>query len=356
MMTLLSFFLVISVVVFIHELGHFLAAKSVGVRVEKFYLGFNFFGLGWKTEYKGTEYGIGLFPLGGYVKVAGIIDESMDVESTDAPDEFRSKNTWQKIWIMSAGVIMNFLLAIFIFAHLTYHNGINEPDPRAIVGDVLPKYPAEDIGLKEGDQILSINGVSIDNWEEMTQVIHSKPEELINLSWKRNKEILTGSVRTVIAEQLPWNKHLIHGMIGITSTYNNRNATIIESFSNGCLQTYCWLEITYRSLSALLTGHVSIKEMAGPIMIAKMAGETASSGGIFALLGLMAIISVNLGLINFLPIPGLDGGHVLIALIEGAIRKELPIKVKLGIQQVGILLLLILFITIMVNDIQRLLQ
>ena len=357
MITILSFILVIGVVVFIHELGHFLAAKSVGVRVEKFYLGFNFFGLGWKIDYKGTEYGIGLFPLGGYVKVAGIIDESMETEYTGAPDEFRSKNTLQKIWIMSAGVIMNFLLAIIIISHLTYHNGVNIPDPRAIVGQVIPDYPAENLGLQEGDQILSINGVLVIDWEEMTIEIHSKPDELINLSWKRSENIFTGSVKTVIAEQqLPWNKEIIQGMIGIIPIINHRDATIIESFSNGCQRTYYWLEITCRSLLALITGDVSIKEMAGPIMIAKMAGETASSGGIFALFGLMAIISVNLGLINILPIPGLDGGHVMIALIEGAIRRDLPIKVKLGIQQAGLLLILILFITIMVNDIQRLLQ
>ena len=134
--TIFSFIFVIGVLVFFHEMGHFLAAKSVGVRVEKFYLGFNFFGLGWKKMYKGTEYGIGLFPLGGYVKLAGIIDESMDTEYTGAPDEFKSKNMFQKIWIMSAGVLMNFLLAILIFTHLTYHNGIDDPDPRAVVGKV----------------------------------------------------------------------------------------------------------------------------------------------------------------------------------------------------------------------------
>jgi len=134
--TIFSFIFVIGVLVFFHEMGHFLAAKSVGVRVEKFYLGFNFFGLGWKKMYKGTEYGIGLFPLGGYVKLAGIyvklagiIDESMDTEYTGAPDEFKSKNMFQKIWIMSAGVLMNFLLAILIFTHLTYHNGIDDRSP-----------------------------------------------------------------------------------------------------------------------------------------------------------------------------------------------------------------------------------
>jgi len=159
-LTVLSFIFVIGVLVFFHEMGHFLAAKSVGVRVEKFYLGFNFFGLGLKKMYKGTEYGIGLFPLGGYVKLAGIIDESLDTECTGAPDEFKSKNMFQKIWIMSAGVIMNFLLAILIFAHLTYHNGIDDPDPQAIVGKVIPEYPAERLGLQESDEILSVNGIN----------------------------------------------------------------------------------------------------------------------------------------------------------------------------------------------------
>ena len=138
MITFLSFILVIGVVVFIHELGHFLAAKSVGVRVEKFYIGFNLFGLGWKKDYKGTEYGVGLFPLGGYVKLAGVIDESMDIQSAGSDDEFKSKNTLQKIWVMSAGVIMNFILAIFIFSHLTYYNGLSEPDRSTTIGEIVP--------------------------------------------------------------------------------------------------------------------------------------------------------------------------------------------------------------------------
>ena len=157
MISILSFILVIGVVVFLHELGHFLAAKSVGVRVEKFYIGFNFFGLGLKKEYKGTEYGIGLFPLGGYVKVAGVLDESMDSKYTGASDEFNSKNTLQKVWIMSAGVLMNFVLAILLFSYLTYHNGIDVPDPQAIVGKVYPEYPADKLGLQKNDEILSIN-------------------------------------------------------------------------------------------------------------------------------------------------------------------------------------------------------
>ena len=348
-LTVLSFIFVIGVLVFFHEMGHFLAAKSVGVRVEKFYLGFNFFGLGLKKMYKGTEYGIGLFPLGGYVKLAGIIDESLDTECTGASDEFKSKNMFQKIWIMSAGVIMNFLLAILIFAHLTYHNGIDDPDPRAVVGKVFPEYPADKLGLQESDKIFSVNGIQVADWESMTKEIHSHPKEIIEISWMRNGEIMVGNTTTeydIFGE---------NGMIGILPISTHREAGLKESLSNGFSQTSHILNLTYKTLIALFNGKVSIKEMAGPIMIAKIAGETASAG-LNALLGLMAFISINLGFINILPIPGLDGGHVLIALIEGIIRRDLPLKVKMGIQQAGLLILLMLFITIMVNDIQRLMQ
>ena len=353
--TILSFIFVIGVLVFFHELGHFLAAKSVGVRVEKFYLGFNFFGLGLKKEYKGTEYGIGLFPLGGYVKVAGVIDESMDTEFTGAPDEFRSKNTLEKIWIMSAGVIMNFLMAILIFSHLTYHNGINEPDPRAIVGQVLEEYPAEFLGLQAGDEIFSINGVEVSDWNEMTAEIHQHPNEKLQLHWQRNGKMLTGDLTTESVPKFIGDEIVQKGMIGIQPIYYHYNVTISKALYYGCQRTYQFSDIIIRTIKGLLKGNISIKELGGPIMIAKVAGESASIG-MNALLGLMAYLSLNLGLLNILPIPGLDGGHVLIALIEGIIRKELPIKVKMGFQQAGLLILLMLFITIMVNDIQRLIQ
>ena len=353
--SILSFIFVIGVLIFIHELGHFLAAKSVGVRVEKFYLGFNFFGLGWKKEYKGTEYGIGFFPLGGYVKVAGVIDESMDTDFTDASDEFHSKNTLEKIWIMSAGVIMNFLLAILIFSHLTYHNGINEADPRAIVGQVLEEYPAKSLGLQAGDEIFSINGVQVSDWEEMTAEIHQHPNEKLQLNWKRDGKMLTGDVTTESVPQFIGDEIVQKGMIGIQPLYYHYNVTISKALYYGCQRTYQFSEIIIRTIKGLLKGNISIKELGGPIMIAKVAGESASIG-MNALLGLMAYLSLNLGLLNILPIPGLDGGHVLIALIEGIIRRDLPIKVKMGIQQIGILILLILFVTIMVNDIQRLIH
>ena len=209
--------------------------------------------------------------------------------------------------------------------------------------------------MQSGDEIISINGVLVSNWEEMAKNIHSKPNEIIQISWERNEQIINGSVQTVIAEQpLPWNKHIMKGIIGIQPVLTHRNITILESFSKGFMQTYFWLEITYKTLLSLMQGNVSMKEMAGPIMIAKMAGETATTGGFYALLGLMGIISVNLGLINILPIPGLDGGHVFIAIIEGLRRKELPLKVKYGIQSFGFILIMILFVFVFFNDIRNL--
>jgi len=168
-------------------------------------------------------------------------------------------------------------------------------------------------------------------------------------------EINIAKITTESTPQLLGDELVERGMIGIIPILNHREAGLIESFSVGISQTYYFLNLTYRSLLALFKGNVSIKEMAGPIMIAKIAGETASAG-LNALLGLMAFISINLGFINILPVPGLDGGHVVIALVEGIIRKDLPLKVKMGIQQAGLFLLLLLFITIMVNDIQRLFQ
>ncbi len=355
MLAIFSFLIVITTLVFIHELGHYLAARSVGVRVEKFYIGFNLFGLGIKKTINNTEYGIGLFPLGGYVKVAGIIDESMDANHQYKDDEFQSKNTIQKIWIMSAGVIMNFILAIFIFAHLTYYYGINEPDPRAIVGSICEGCPSEIIGLQENDLIISINGNIINDWSDLTKNIHNKPNQIIYIEWIRDGITFSDSLKTISNPQLIDDEIIDVGMIGISPIIHNKKSTIFQAFYYGSNQTISLLKFTWNSLLGLLKGNISIKEMAGPIMIAKIAGETASSGA-YALLSLMAMLSINLGLINILPVPGLDGGHVMIALIEGILNRDLSLKTKLNIQKIGIILLMTLMLTIMINDVLRLIN
>ena len=166
MIYLLSFIIVIGLPVFLHELGHFLAARSVGIKVEKFYIGFNLFGLGLKKKIKETEYGIGLFPLGGYVKVAGILDESMNEDYSGKDYEFRSKNVFQKVWFLSAGVLMNFILSSFIFGLFTFSTGIpeiiNEPiinEVAVSLGDEESKSPAYLANIKSNDKIISINNI-----------------------------------------------------------------------------------------------------------------------------------------------------------------------------------------------------
>ena len=170
MIYFLSFIIVIGLPVFLHELGHFLAAKSVGIKVEKFYVGFNFFNLGIKKKYKDTEYGIGLFPMGGYVKVAGILDENLDMKSEKKDYEFRSKNMFQKIWFLSAGVLMNFLLSTIIFSFFIFNDGLPEVVDLPIVNEVTSELnisneiiqsPAASIGLVKGDEITAINNISI---------------------------------------------------------------------------------------------------------------------------------------------------------------------------------------------------
>ncbi|MEE9161740.1 MAG: site-2 protease family protein, partial [Candidatus Neomarinimicrobiota bacterium] len=160
MLTILAIVFVLMALIFFHELGHYLAARSVGIRVERFYVGFNVFGLGIKKKIGHTEYGLGLLPLGGYVKVAGILDESMDSQLTGADWEFQSKNTLQKIWFMSAGVLANVLLAVVVFGGLTLSHGVDEADPAAVVGSVAQEYPAIAAGILPGDVITHINGVT----------------------------------------------------------------------------------------------------------------------------------------------------------------------------------------------------
>jgi len=363
MIYFLSFFIVIGLPVFLHELGHYLAAQSVGIKVEKFYIGFNLFGLGLKKKYKDTEYGIGLFPLGGYVKVAGILDESLDVKSSKRESyEFRSKNTFQKIWFLSAGVLMNFILSSIIFTFFIFVDGYPDPINTPIVNEVSEEMPFKEgtiispaykIGLIKGDEILSINNYNINSWDDMTEIIRENPDKEINISWKRGENIYTSTIIPHPTKQFVRGEIINIGIIGIQQNYNTINPSFFKSIFKGFEQTLKILSEIGYSLKALFTGTVSMGDFFGPLYLVKIAGDAAQTG-IKSLFILTAMISVNLGLINILPIPGLDGGHVFIALIEGIIRKELPIKVKYAIQFTGFVIIMSLFVLVLYNDINHL--
>tara|TARA_B110000438_G_C15777230_1_gene634615 strand:- start:495 stop:1583 length:1089 start_codon:yes stop_codon:yes gene_type:complete len=361
MIYLLSFMIVIGLPVFLHELGHFLAARSVGIKVEKFYVGFNIFGMGIKKKYGETEYGIGLFPLGGYVKVAGILDESMDINYDKKDYEFRSKGTMQKIWFLSAGVIMNFILSSVVFSVFTFINGYAEIIDEPIINEVVEfisddqeNSPAYLAGLQSGDRIVEINNINVNSWAELSSIIHNNPEKEIKINWLRNGFQYSERLVTKKIQSFKDNKVIDIGIIGVSPNYNKIDVGFFESIFMGCQQTYEWIDLMLSSLYALVSGSIALDQLSGPLGIANVAGETAKEGGILALIMLMGIISVNLGIINILPIPGLDGGHVFIALIEGAMGRELPLKVKYGIQTFGFMLLMLLFVFVFYNDIKNL--
>ena len=346
----LSFLFIITILVVIHELGHFLAAKSIGLRVEKFYVGFNLFGLGLKKKINGTEFGIGLFPIGGYVKVAGMVDESLDDQYNGAPDEYVSKSMIQKVWFTSGGVIFNFILAVILFSGITFFNGRGIPLNSTIIGELVVNEPAEKAGLLAGDKIISIDGSNVLDWDEIRIIINDKPNKNIKLEYQRNNELIDISVFT--SSRLSPNGDSI-GIIGIIPEYAQLNPGFFQSIYYGFSDLLAWLSIMSSSIISFFTGQLDIKNFGGPIQIASIAGE-ASKIGMLALINLMAILSVNLGIINILPFPGLDGGHALIAIIEGIVGRRIPFKTLMIIQQICVLLLAIFFFIVMKNDISRL--
>lgn len=360
MIYLLSFIIVLGIPVFLHELGHFLAAKSVGIKVEKFYVGFNLFNLGIKKKYKGTEYGIGLFPLGGYVKVAGIVDENMDLKTKGKDYEFRSKNVFQKVWFLSAGVIMNFVLAIIVFSSITFFEGlpkiVNEPIISSVHQNISEEdeSPAYKIGLKKDDRIISINNTNISSFIHLQDIIKKNYNDSLIIEWERENKLYSGTIKPVEINKFEKGKIISIGVIGISPYVDMIETGFFGSIFEGINVTTEWTKTIYYSLVALISGNVSMDQLSGPLGIARVAGETAlSDQGFYKLIILMAIISINLGLINILPLPVVDGGHVVIAVIEGILRRELPLKLKYSIQIFGTLLLISLFVFVFINDIRN---
>ena len=351
MLTLLSFVVVIGVIIFVHELGHFLAARSVGIRVEQFSLGYPPKMVSWKRGE--TEYRLSWIPLGGYVKMSGMIDESGGDESTltGAPWEFASKRSWQKIWVVLAGVLMNFILAVLLYTGITAVKGVPEYKG-PFVGTLTPGGPAESAGLEYGDRILSIDGVELDTCEDLTDAVYPRPGETLRVAYERDGEAHEVAIETLTHEMEVEGEWREVGLIGVNPQYTYRPANLEEVLTAGVQGTARVIELVGQSIYALVTGKASVKDLGGPILIAKMSGQSAREGlGYF--LNFIAFISINIGCLNLLPIPALDGGHAVIILLEGAIRRELPTRLKIALQNTGMILLLALILFILWNDAMR---
>jgi regulator of sigma E protease len=348
---LLAFIVVIGVVVVVHELGHFLAARAVGIRVERFSVGYppRIFG----KKIGDTDYCISALPLGGYVKMAGMIDESMDnpEKITGAPDEFMSKNFFQKALVICAGVIMNFLLAWAIYSGVTYSQGIGETTEPRIDG-VSEGMPAAAAGLQSGDLILEVDGQPVSTWDELSELVRANPEKPLEIVWERDGA-RQSAVVTPQREKLPIEGEIVEvGLIGISPTVTVRPAGLGESIASGLESVKHGLQLGLTTISALFKGDAGVKDLGGPVFIAKLSADSAK-GGPLALLVFIAFISVNIGFLNILPIPVLDGGHLVLVTLEAVARRPIPTKVKLGIQQFGMIGLLVLMAVVLFNDIGR---
>ena len=343
-----AFLFVLGLVVTIHELGHFLAAKAVGIRVEQFSIGYP--PRLWGKRIGDTDYCLSLIPLGGYVKMAGMIDESLEHPDkiTGAPDEFMSKNTWQKMLVISAGVIMNFLLAVGIYTAVTLSEGV--PETREpIVESVNSGFPAEAAGLKSGDRIVEVGGAAVTTWTAMVEVIHSNAEKPLLIKWERDGQPMQAEITPKKDKTLVDGEIAEVGLIGVAPHITYAKVGPGRAFVEGWKLLGANLKMGFGTIKMLFTGKAGVKDLGGPVKIAEWSGQAAKAGFV-ALILFAAFISINIGMLNILPFPVLDGGHLAMVLVEAVARRPISTKVKLGIQQVGMLLLLALIVVITFND------
>ena len=389
MIYILAFIVLIGVIVFVHELGHYLAARSVGVGVERFSIGMPpnfvdftktkkgliidiyFFVLKnrkvkWQKIYSTTLssfntpsetiFTIGLLPLGGYVKMKGILDESMDSEFKGEKDELESKNALQKIWVMSAGVIMNLILTFFVFTLIGNLQGDTKiENPNTTIDYIVPDQPAYNAGLQAGDSFIAIEGANVDSWYEAVGQIEKYPNETITISFNRQGETLNKQVTLGARPDLTSGRvDREVGALGISKNQVPVELNFPESLVYGLNETKWAMTLMTSSLKMIFQGNVSRDEVGSVIMIGDMAGQAAQAG-LVPFLFLMALISVNLAYINILPIPGLDGGHIALILVESLLGRKLSVKTRIRIQSVGMFILLSLMVFLLLNDIIRVL-
>lgn len=357
---LFYFLIVLSVLIFFHELGHFLAARRLGVKVLKFSLGFGprIFG----RTVGDTEYLISALPLGGYVKLFGEEPEKGEDAPALSPEDqkrsFSHAPVWKRIMIVAAGPVFNMLLAYLIFAGaLSIGVPMYVPDFDSlmpVVETVVENAPAQAAGIKPGDRIVSINDQKISTWVQMTEIIYGSAGKPLTITVERDHQNLSLTVtpvpKTVEAED---GKTVEVGQIGIGKSPKGvriEAANPLEAIYKGGQATWQWTYLTVEGLVRLVQGKLSADNIGGPILIGQMSGQAASQG-LGSLAFLIAILSITLGVMNILPIPVLDGGHLLFFVIEAVIGRPLGIRKREIAQQVGLALLLLLMVLAFYNDI-----
>jgi regulator of sigma E protease len=347
--TIVSLIILLGVLIFVHEIGHFLAAKYAGVKVLKFSLGFGpkLIGRKWGE----TEYLISVFPLGGYVKLLGE-SETEEISATDLKRSFSSQSVLRRIVIVAAGPLFNFLLAIVIFS-LVYMYGV--PAMTTKIGGVQPGSPAFTSGITKGDVVTKINNRNIKLWDELAETISGSKGVPLKIEFKREFRRYAATIKPALQKAKNiFGEEVVNYKIGVIpagAIITERLNPVAASWA-GLKHTWLITKMTLLSIYKMMEGVISPKNLGGPILIAQLAGKQAQEG-VIPFLFFMALLSINLGVLNLLPIPVLDGGHILFFLIE--IVKGSPVKPKWRefAQTVGFAILIILMIFVFYFDLTR---
>jgi regulator of sigma E protease len=357
MNSLLSFIVVLGVLVFVHEFGHFLFAKLFGVKVLKFSLGFGNKVVG--RKWGETEYLISAFPLGGYVKMFGEVQGEGEITEEEKPRSFSHKPVWQRFGIVAGGPVFNLLFAVVLFFGMFFFAGLPEPVDTTVIGQIGPASAAEKAGIKPGDRVLSINGKETASWEQVSEFIRESGGREVELLIERDGEQLTvkavpamDKIKNLFGEEVGERY-----MLGITRKDGvaYKETTLPEALEAAFIQTWNLIYLTIMGIVKIIERVIPASELGGPIRIAELAGQQLEAGWL-NLLYFMGLLSVNLGVLNLLPIPVLDGGHLVFLTIEGIRRRPVSNWAMEASQKVGIFLLAALMIFVFYNDILRLVQ
>lgn len=354
MNSIISFIIVLGLLIIVHEFGHFILAKLFKVKVLKFSIGFGpkMFG----RTFGETEYLVSAFPLGGYVKMFGEqSDEEIPVEEEGR--SFSAKPVWQRFLIVAAGPVSNLLFAVFLFFMIFAIAGLPTPVDNTVIGAVSADSPAAHAGLEIGDRIISINGRETDKWLEVADSIANSNGEPVELMIERQGKRLkiTGHPEVSPSRNIFGEEIEKRYMLGISRSeeVTYEKISLLQAIKGGFAQTWSLIYLTIMGIVKMIQAVIPASELGGPIMIAQLAGKQMEAGWI-NLVYFMGLISVNLGILNLLPIPILDGGHLMFFSYEALLRRPMSQKAMEICQQIGLVILVSLMVFVFYNDIVRL--
>ncbi|MDR1702698.1 MAG: RIP metalloprotease RseP [Sporomusaceae bacterium] len=337
-LTIIAVVFVFGLLVFVHELGHFLTAKAVGMRVDEFAIGF---GPKIISRQRGeTVYSLRAVPLGGFNKIAG-----MDPDEEQDEKSFYAKSVGARMFVIVAGSVMNFLLPVILFFAVFMLSGIDTPSQEPVIGSIMQDRPAASAGLLAGDKVVAVDGQGIESWPQFVEIIQKSADKNVVI------EVARGGTAQKISVMPEFDATAQRGIIGVTPLVEKYQPGVFEAMGLGAKYTYVVLVKMVDALAEMVTGRAAA-DIAGPIGIMKMTGEAAQNG-LAPLLQFAAFLSINLGLINLLPIPALDGGHIIVLGIEAIRGKQLNKRYLEIVHGIGFVLLILLMIVATFKDITR---